>query len=672
MKRPDEILSRYQVCSRLPSDRRVHLRQQGCWNLYHRHAAHENRRQKSAQVPDDTAAEGDHQARAVRPGFDHLLRQALDGGHSLVLFPAWKKQRLARASIKGSEESLTVQSPHIRRRNDEELARLGRHAPPQFTEGATGHDAFILGARRADKERGHKPVVPWGISTDFLIVGAGVAGLRAAIELAPFGSVFILAKDQLKESSSEYAQGGIAAALSDDDEITLHEQDTIAAGDGLCNPEAVHTLVEEGPRAIEELIAWGAEFDREGSRLAFAREGAHSRSRVLHAHGDSTGREISRTLGRKASTFPSVSFASFTAITELLLDDGEVVGAVAFDEGNNREIRIAAKAVLLATGGLGRLYQATTNPDVATGDGIALAYRAGAEISDLEFVQFHPTALHVPGAPSFLLSEALRGEGAKLRNIDGEAFMEHVHPMADLAPRDVVARAIVAEMIRTGQPHVLLDLTHREPGFVAARFPRIYETCLRHGIDLATEAAPVHPAAHYAMGGVRTDLDGRTNLAGLYAAGEAACNGVHGANRLASNSLLEGLVYGARAGRAMRDLASAELRHGIPAAAPRFPQIAEPDLRSLTWRHAGITRSAEGLTQLLSALEAVPMTAVDTPGRSHFEIRNMHLVAVLLARCALARRESRGAHFRADCPLKSEDFQKHSLIGGAAAVPTFY
>src|SRR3954471_6784340 len=391
------------------------------------------------------------------------------------------------------------------------------------------------------------------MNPDYLVIGAGVAGLRAAIELAEAGQVLVVAKDSLRESSSEYAQGGIAVALSDDDEVALHEQDTLYAGDGLCDASAVRVLVEEGPAAIEQLIEWGAEFDREGAELAFTREGAHSRNRILHAHGDSTGREIARTLYRKAVSLPNITFRSFAAITSLLADDG-VTGALLGEEA------VGARAVLLATGGLGRVYLNTTNPEVATGDGVAVAYRAGAEIQDIEFVQFHPTALRLDGAPSFLLSEALRGEGARLLNADRERFMARYHPLEELAPRDVVSRAIVAEMVRLGSRHVWLDLTHREAGFVRGRFPRIYETCLRYGIDLEREAAPVAPAAHYAMGGVRADLDGRTTLARLYAAGEVACTGVHGANRLASNSLLEGVVFGARAGRAMRESGGAGRR----------------------------------------------------------------------------------------------------------------
>ncbi|MDX2150166.1 MAG: L-aspartate oxidase [Bryobacteraceae bacterium] len=506
------------------------------------------------------------------------------------------------------------------------------------------------------------------MDTDFLVVGAGVAGLRAAIELAPAGRVLVVAKDTLEESSSQYAQGGIAVALSDDDDIELHEQDTLAAGDGLCNPDAVRTLVEEGPAAIQELIDWGAAFDREAGRLVFAREGAHSRSRVLHAHGDSTGQEIARTLYFRASANRNIEFRSFSSITDLLMADGHCAGAIAFDERTNTRIPIRARAVLLATGGLGRVYLNTTNPQVATGDGVALAWSAGAEISDIEFVQFHPTALHVENAPRFLLSEALRGEGARLINIKGQAFMAKYHDLEELAPRDVVSRAIVAEMERTRQPHVFLDLTHLDAAFLRRRFPRIYETCLTYGIDLAAQPAPVHPAAHYAMGGVRTGLDAKTSVPRLYAAGEVACTGVHGANRLASNSLLEGVVFGARAGRAMLDWSSAPHLTALPPGPPRFPATTELGLRTIAWNYCGIARTAQGLTEALARLDKPEQPPATHPTRAAFELRNMHTVATLIARAALAREESRGGHYRLDHPTRRPEFQKHSVLLGHAGV----
>ncbi len=499
------------------------------------------------------------------------------------------------------------------------------------------------------------------ISTDFVVVGAGVAGLRAAIELAPAGRVLVIAKDSLRESSSEYAQGGIAAALSDDDEVELHEQDTLVAGDGLCDPEAVRTLVEEAPAAIEQLIEWGTAFDREGSKLLFAREGAHSRNRVLHAHGDSTGAEIVRTLRTHARMQESVAFQSFAAVTDFHLHDGEVAGVWAFDEMTRSTVLIEARAVLLATGGLGRVFENTTNPDVATGDGIACSFRAGAAISDIEFVQFHPTALYVESAPRFLLSEALRGEGAFLRNARGERFMHRYHPLLELAPRDVVSRSIVMELRATGDASAFLDMTHFPPGFIHAHFPRIYETCLSYGVNLETTPAPVRPAAHYAMGGVKTDLNGLTTLPRLYAAGEVACTGVHGANRLASNSLLEGVVFGTRAGNAMSRMAERHSLSAIPKT-PVFPAMSEKDLRALAWNSCGVLRNGPELAAAHQSLMANFQGAQTSPGRASFELRNMHQVALLISQAALAREESRGGHYRTDFPAKSPAFQKHSII----------
>jgi L-aspartate oxidase len=500
------------------------------------------------------------------------------------------------------------------------------------------------------------------VQTDFVIAGAGIAGLRAAIELASAGRVLVIAKDSLRESSSEYAQGGIAAALNDDDDIELHEQDTLTAGDGLCDAEAVHTLVEEAPAAIEQLIEWGTNFDREGSELQFGREGAHSRNRILHAQGDSTGREIVRSLRQKAGTLPNITFQSFAAVTDLLVQNGEVRGISAHDGTTGATVLVQARGVLVATGGLGRAFANTTNPDVATGDGVACAFRAGAEIGDIEFVQFHPTALYIPSAPRFLLSEALRGEGATLRNAAGERFMHRYHPLEELAPRDVVSRAIVMELRGSGDPCVFLDLTHLPPGFVRERFPRIFQTCLQYGIDLETTPAPVRPAAHYAMGGIRTNLFGQSSLPGLFAAGEAACTGVHGANRLASNSLLEALVFGGRAGAVMRELNDMPSGQARPADSASFPNVDENELRQLAWNSIGIIRSGPELQAGFQQLQSHPSRTLPAPARADFELRNIHEVATLIACAALAREESRGGHYRIDFPQKSPAFERHSVL----------
>jgi len=519
---------------------------------------------------------------------------------------------------------------------------------------------------------------------DYAVVGSGIAGLRAAIELSSAGTVLVLAKSNLSDSATAWAQGGIAVALSDEDEIGLHEQDTMNAGDGLCRPEAVALLVEEGPRYITQLIEWGTEFDRAGTKLAFTREAAHSRSRILHAHGDSTGREISRALLARAHTIPHLHLRAHAFTTELIVERSGVTGLRFIDETDGSLHELRAGAVLLATGGLGQIYRETTNPDVATGDGMAIAYDAGAVLSDMEFLQFHPTALAIPGAPRFLLSEALRGEGAVLRNIGLERFMKRYHEAQELAPRDVVARAIVSEMQRTNSTHVYLDMTKKSEEFLKTRFPRIYETCLSYGLDLARDLAPVCPAAHYMMGGVKTDLWGRTSLPGLYAAGETAATGVHGANRLASNSLLEGLVFGARAGQAMMKDAPAGKRQpgalpGSPAPLPGNSSTAQKEtakaaekksascvtltkIRDIMWREVGIMRSGKELAEAIQQLEALELPKSERPSRSSYELRNLHKLGLVMARAALAREESRGSHYRSDFPYRNdEDFSKHSV-----------
>src|SRR2546423_11822069 len=387
--------------------------------------------------------------------------------------------------------------------------------------------------------------------TDFIVVGSGVAGLRAALEIAAAGPrVLLLTKERTGESNTEYAQGGVAVVLAEDDEVALHEADTIAAGAGLCDAAAVGVLVRAGQRYMRELIAWGAEFDRAQGQLLFTQEAAHSRRRILHAHGDATGSEIVRALVARVSGEPLIELLPHAGVEELLVALGCCTGVRYLDPRVRAAMTLRARAVVLASGGAGQVYLHTTNPAGATGDGMAMAYAAGAEVADMEFVQFHPTALNVEGAPRFLLSEAMRGEGGVLRNAAGRRFMPRYTDAAELAPRDIVTRSIVAEMERTATRTVFLDMTAFDAAYLRRRFPKIYSTCMRYGLDLAREPVPVSPAAHYIMGGVRTDLEGRTTLPGLYAAGEVACTGVHGANRLASNSLLEGLVFGARAGRA--------------------------------------------------------------------------------------------------------------------------
>jgi L-aspartate oxidase len=507
---------------------------------------------------------------------------------------------------------------------------------------------------------------------DFIVVGAGVAGLRAAISLAQAGKVLVLAKQELTESATQYAQGGIAVALSDEDEISLHLQDTINAGDGLVNVDAAHVLVEEGPERIQELIDWGTQFDRKGTKLTFTREAAHSRDRILHAHGDSTGREIGRALHAKASSLKNISFSEFEFTAKLCVDSGRVTG-VGLISGAGENHIVTGGAVLLATGGAGHVYSNTTNPAVATADGVAMAYRAGAEISDMEFVQFHPTALYVNNAPRFLLSEALRGEGAVLRNSELHRFMAKYHEAGELAPRDVVARAIAHELevCRLKEPVVYLDLTHLKADHIRARFPRIYETCLKYNVDLTVDQVPIRPAAHYLMGGIRTDLDGRSSLPGLYAAGEAACTGVHGANRLASNSLLEGLVFGARAACTMIKEAKQAHYDAIADAEPLKNPGARSDVEAfihgvqqLMWNKVGIVRSRQSLMEAIQQLQASAQELPPRTSRRNCEAINIHTAALLIARSALARLESRGAHYRTDYPEHQDSrFKKHSIVG---------
>lgn len=517
------------------------------------------------------------------------------------------------------------------------------------------------------------------LDTDFIVIGSGIAGLRAAIELAQRGSrVTVLTKDRTDESNTEYAQGGIAVALSEDDQVALHEEDTLNAGAGLCDERAVRVMVEDGPALIQELIAWGTEFDREGGRLAFTQEAAHSRRRILHAHGDSTGAEIVRALIARARAERRLVFMAHAATESLLVEEGRVCGVRYLDPLVRAPRSLRARAVILASGGAGQVFLHTTNPGVATGDGMAMAYAAGAELADMEFVQFHPTALNLAEAPRFLLSEAMRGEGGVLRNADGKRFMPRYHERAELAPRDVVSRSIVAEMQRTATRTVYLDMTALDARYLRDRFPKIYETCLRYSLDITKDLLPVSPASHYCMGGVRTDLDGRASLPGLYAAGEVACTGVHGANRLASNSLLEGLVFGARAGRAAAadqfqesaksdaaETAAAEGNGGAAnnAVAGEIALAVRKRVRRLMWERVGILRSRESISRALLEFEQIARAPLSRSSR------NFLTVATLITRAAIWREESRGAHFRTDFPARDDaHWRAHSIIRDGADI----
>jgi len=510
---------------------------------------------------------------------------------------------------------------------------------------------------------------------DFLVIGSGVAGLRAAIELSRQGRVLMLTKGHPLESSSSYAQGGVAVAMSEEDDVAVHLTDTLTAGHGLCRPEAVRVLVEEGPDRIQELIGWGAQFDKIGGKFAFAKEAAHSRSRILRARGDATGNEMVRVLMAEARRHKEIQRLDHHFTVDLVITDGTCNGALVLDEASRTRTVIPASAVLLTTGGAGQVYARTTNPPSATGDGIAMALRAGAVLEDMEFVQFHPTALYLPSSPPFLLSEAIRGEGGRLRNIKGELFMHRYHAAGPLAPRDIVARAIWSEMASTRSRHVYLDVTHLSATFIKRRFPTIYSTCLRYDIDITEEWIPVSPSAHYLMGGVWTDTSGATSLPGLFAAGEVACSGVHGANRLASNSLLEGLVFGARSALAAISFASQSRRPAPPLLSARDldagplcvlndAEKLRSSLRRLMWGKVGLVRTGDSLaaaTAQLSRWERVVARPFST--RRDLEVKNMIGVARCITTAALWRENSVGAHYRADFPeAKRPGWRQHSRL----------
>jgi L-aspartate oxidase len=509
--------------------------------------------------------------------------------------------------------------------------------------------------------------------TDVLVIGSGVAGNSAAISAGsvPGTQVLLLSKDSLEESSTYYAQGGIAAVVApeaNEDSLDSHVEDTLEAGCGLADPEVVRLVVEEGVRRVEELIGWGANFDRKDGRIEFTREGGHSHSRILHT-GDTTGREIARTLLLAVEKRSSILALSDTFAIDLITRDGECLGALVYRPSGDLQA-VWAKRTLLATGGAGRLYRETTNPAVTTGDGLAMGLRAGATLRDLEFIQFHPTTLYVAGADRFLISEAVRGEGAKLIDKTGERFMHRFHQRAELAPRDTVSRGIMSRMKELGDNKVFLDLSSIPPERIRERFPTIQAFCSGFGIDILKEPIPVRPSAHYTIGGLCVDPLGHTDLPGLFAAGEVSSSGLHGANRLGSNSLLEGLVFGARAGeRAARE--AAEIPHPPIPFEPRPEEIWSGDLKgkdhldlsdlgtslkSEMWRRVGIERVGPELRRTLEQIEEwVPyVLGASFANPTGWTLQNMMLMGYAVTLAALGREETRGVHFRSDFPERDD------------------
>ena len=508
------------------------------------------------------------------------------------------------------------------------------------------------------------------IDTDFLVIGSGSAGLRAAIEANQHGSVLLITKSALKESNTRYAQGGIAVAMNVDDTIDAHVQDTLKAGVGICDRFAVQIMVEEGIERVAELIEWGAKFDKEGGALGFTMEGAHQRRRVVH-RGDATGIETTDVLVNHLQKQKRVQVVENAFAIDFITEEETCYGVIALVD--NVAHWICAKATILSAGGLGCVYECTSNPDVATGDGFAAAWRAGCEMMDMEFVQFHPTTLFLDGAPHFLISEAVRGEGGVLVNIRGEEFMRRYHENAELAPRDVVSRAILNEMQATGFPCVYLDVTHLSPDFIQTRFPTISHTCKHYGLDITRDLIPVRSGAHFMMGGVRTNLNAETNIDGLYACGEVACTGVHGANRLASNSLLECIVFGTRAAKSAieyaRRLDKKDLRkiqvqteNGNSASNSFDVQSGKEKIRRLMWKDVGILRSEAALKVVHDSLQEMDQ-ARSWRDLAAFEFQNILDVANLITQAAIIRTESRGAHYREDYPERDDvHWKKHVVL----------
>lgn len=507
------------------------------------------------------------------------------------------------------------------------------------------------------------------VDTDVIVIGSGIAGLYTAIKASEDRRVIMITKKSLMESNTRYAQGGIAAVISEEDSPAYHLEDTLMAGAGLCQTEAVNILVNEGPSRVKELITLGTAFDLENGELALTKEGAHSHRRILHANGDATGYEIVRALSEQVAGHANITIWDDHFAIDLITEDGECLGALV-QRPDGERMFLRASATILCSGGGGQLYRYTTNPEVATGDGVAMAYRAGAIIRDLEFIQFHPTSLCYPGAPRFLISEAVRGEGAVLRNIHGERFMEKYHELLELAPRDIVARAIVSEMELTKASIVYLDITHESPETIKHRFPTIYETCIGYGLDMTTDWIPVAPAAHYMMGGVRTDDHGETNVSRLFACGEVSSTGVHGANRLASNSLSEAIVFGHRIIDRIRRLEPlSKTGDRVACQDHRLEPVMQPiverrlKLQKVMVRQVGLRRSKDGLLKGLDELRRqLPIFRAALHTREELEFANMLTCALVLAESALAREESRGGHYREDFPERDDaNWRKHLL-----------
>jgi len=505
--------------------------------------------------------------------------------------------------------------------------------------------------------------------TDVIVIGSGIAGLYTAILASEHHRVLLITKKSLLESNTRYAQGGIAAVTAEDDSPAYHRQDTLLAGAGLCSSAAVDVLVNEGPAGVQELIRLGTMFDVENGELALTKEGAHSHRRILHANGDATGYEIVRALSIQVEMLHNIEVWDDHFAIDLVTNQGECHGAIV-QMPDGKRIFVRGEATIMCSGGAGQLYRYTTNPEVATADGVAMAYRAGAQIRDMEFIQFHPTALSYPGAPRFLVSEAVRGEGAVLRNITGERFMHKYHELLELAPRDIVARAIVSEMEATGSTFVYLDITHESPEMVKHRFPTIYETCMRYGLDLTSDWIPVSPAAHYMMGGIKTNLYGESSVKRLFACGEVSSTGVHGANRLASNSLSEAVVYGSRIVERIGQLPKQE-KHPLDVTfrlgrkdAPSQAMVEKRlKLQKVMVRYAGLRRNRDTLLRAEEELgRQLPLFQAVLTKREEYEFANMLTASLLVVQGALCREESRGAHYREDFPERNDAAWKKHIV----------